>query len=328
MNKARGLLDSLMGPGRDVLVKDKVAAKEKFKDTTVCKAFLVGVCPMDPGILGGKRSFKVCEKIHSESMRQQFEAHPDATDLRAEYEGYCLRDLEHAVRECEARIASERTRIRDDWGRRRPPLPSAVIDKLSSMKRESSAMIQRAEAMDDDLFKEKQELIQRSGEIMKEAEEYEQAETKKAQEAAVPEEVCDICGTAFQGKAGDVAHQQFKIHNAYKQVRDNYELLLPKKEELEAKRKERKEKEARERGDDSRRKRKDDFEKTSDAQDGARRERSKDRSDRRGRGREEDSDRGRGREERGRDKRRSASRGRDRQRGGNSARSRSRSRRR
>lgn len=316
MNKARNLLDSLMGPGRDVLVKDKVVAKEKFKDGTVCKAFLVGVCPLDPGLLGGKRSFQACEKIHSESMRQQFEAHPDAADLRFEYEGYCLRDLEHAVRECEARIANEKARIRDDWGRRRPPLPSSVIDKLSSMKRESSAMVQRAEALDDDSFKEKEALISRAGEIMKEAEEYEQAETKKAQEAAVPEEVCEVCGTCFQGKSGDVAHQQFKIHNAYKQVREHYEILLPKKEELEAKRKERKEKEAKERGDD-RRKRRDD----SDAQDG-------DRSDRRGRGREDDSDRGRGREERGRDRRRSASRGRDRgdrgRGGGNSARSRSR----
>lgn len=239
MNKARAMLDALMGPGRDVVEKDKGKAKDKFKDPSVCKAFLAGLCPLDPGLLGGKRNFAVCDKIHSDIMRGQFEQHEDRKELEWDYKLQCMKSLEHAVRECEARILNEKARIRDDWGNRRPPLPVHVIDQVSRMKRESSATLAMAESLDDDKLKEKEQLLARSNEIMKDAEALEDSETKKAIKAAITEEVCEICGTCFQGSAGDAAHLKFKVHAAYKDVRDKLEELRPLKEEWEKKRKER-----------------------------------------------------------------------------------------
>ncbi|CAE7943254.1 crop [Symbiodinium sp. KB8] len=231
MNKARAMLDALMGPNRNEKEVDKAKAKEKFKDPGVCKSFLIGLCPLDRAYLGGKRQFKPCEKIHSEIMRDQFITHPDADELRRQYEADTLPSLEFAVRECEARIADEKGRIRDDWGRRRPPLPVPVIDKLSAMKRESSAKVKQAESLDDDKFQEKARLMAEAEDLTKEAAAVEEEETKKAIAAAVPEEVCDICGTCYQGAAADAAHKQFKIHNSYQEIRNKLDELKPRVDE-------------------------------------------------------------------------------------------------
>jgi RNA-binding protein Luc7-like 2 len=232
MNKARAMLDSLMGPGRDEVVKDKAKSLEKFKDDNVCKAFLLGFCPYDASALGGKRNFKSCEKIHSEVMKQQFEEHSEHAELKTKYEAETYSDLTRAVKDCEARITEDKARIRDDWGRRRPPLPVAVIDKLAQMKRECSAKVKKAEALDDDKFQEKAQLMAEANELTKECEELEEAETKKAVATAIVEEVCEICGTCYQGDAANTAHLQFKIHLAYQTVRDKIAELKPKLDEL------------------------------------------------------------------------------------------------
>lgn len=295
MNKARAMLDALMGPSRDIAVKDKGKSKEKFKDPTVCKPFLVGMCACDQAFLGGKRNFAVCEKIHSEIMKEQFEAHGEREELQWEYELACVASLEFAVRECDGRIANEKARIRDDWGRRRPPLPSKVIDVLSKMKRESSAMFKQAEELDDDQIKEKEALVSRSAELMKDAEAYEEVETKKAIAAAVPEEVCECCGTAYQGDAADKAHQQFKIHIAYEAIRKKLAELQPKKADWEKKKKEKMDEDAKKKRAEDWKKDAEDDEKPKKEKDSGKdrdrsRGRSKDRS--RGRGKRDDDDRG------------------------------------
>eukprot|EP00931_Biecheleriopsis_adriatica_P067759 TRINITY_DN41825_c0_g1_i1.p1 TRINITY_DN41825_c0_g1~~TRINITY_DN41825_c0_g1_i1.p1 ORF type:complete len:320 (+),score=83.13 TRINITY_DN41825_c0_g1_i1:75-1034(+) len=318
MNKARAMLDALMGPNRDEREKDKEKAKEKFKDKGVCKSFLIGLCPMDPAYLGGKRQFKACSKIHSEIMRDQFTGHPDAEVLRGQYEKDMLLDLEHAVRECEARILDEKGRIRDDWGRRRPPLPVAVIDKISAMKRESSTKVKQAEALDDDKFAEKQRLISEAEDLTKEAALMEEEETKKAVAAAIPEEVCEICGTCYQGDAADAAHKKFKIHLAYKEIRDRLEKLKPK---IEEQKKKKEDKDGSGADKDEGRRRTKDRDRDEDGKDEDRRDRS------RRRGRDRDSrepKRDRGRRD-SRDRGRDGDRGRDR---GRERRERSRSRRR
>jgi len=227
------MLDALMGPGRDAqLEKDKAKAKEKFKDSDVCKSFLVGMCPMEPAFLGGKRNFQACEKIHSEVMRQQFEAHPDTKDLRREYESALLASLKYAVGECEFRINKEKARMSDDWSRKKPPLPATIIDKLSKLKRESSSLVKAAEEIDDDRFQDKLAMTARANELAKEANDLEEVELKKAVETGVFEEVCEVCGTCFTGKTADAAHQQFKIHTAYKQIREKFAELDSRRAEL------------------------------------------------------------------------------------------------
>lgn len=228
MNKARAMLDALMGPGRDVADTDTKGSKEKFKDPSVCKRFLVGHCPFDKEALGGKRIFDACDKMHSELMRAQFDEHPEAETLRGDYEKQLLRDLEYTVRECGKHIASEKQRIKEDLRRKKPPLPTHVNDKLAAMKRESSAKITEAEKLDDDSLKEKESLITEAKGIMKERELLQEEETKIAIERVVPEETCEICGVSFTGKDGDAAHLQFRIHAAYQGIREKRAELLPK----------------------------------------------------------------------------------------------------
>eukprot|EP00435_Cladocopium_sp_Y103_P051211 s453_g15.t2 len=197
MHKTRAMLDALMGPGRNQLVKDEENAKEKFKDATVCKAYLVGCCPLDASLLGGKRKFAVCEKIHSDMMKEQLNKHPDAEQLKREYEKMLLRDLDFVIRECEAHIALENNRVREDVRRKKPPLPIQVNDRLAQMKRESSALIQRAEALDDDKLKEKEALTQQANEVLKEREEVLEEETKKAIAALPPHDICEAPDQPF-----------------------------------------------------------------------------------------------------------------------------------
>merc|ERR1712013_255330 len=141
--------------------------------------------------------------------------HPECKALIREYEKISLHDLEYVVKECETHIAEEKQRIRSDVRRKKPPLPLHTNDKAAQMRRESSALIQKAEGLDDDHLREKETLITRSAEILKERDEMLEEETKKAIENQVPEEVCEICGTAYTGSDGNASPLQFKIHGAY-----------------------------------------------------------------------------------------------------------------
>jgi len=312
------MLDALMGPDRDSL--DKGTAKnEKFKDASVCKPYLVGRCPLDVSLLGGRRKYAVCSLLHSETMKAQMEAHPEAETFKLEYEALALKELQEVVRECEVHINNEKARIREDerWVRKKPPLPAAVNDKLGAMKRESSNMIQRAETLDDDQLREKDELIRKANEIIKDREALLEVETKKAMDAIAPEEVCETCGTAYTGKDGDAAHKQFRIHEAFVKIRDWITELKPRAEEYEKKKQEKKEEEMR-------KKRKEDWDKAQENEANGKEKRDRDRGDRRD-GKSRSHGRDRNRDSRSRHKSREDRR---RSRSGGRRRSRSRDRRR
>eukprot|EP00930_Biecheleria_cincta_P057841 TRINITY_DN43713_c0_g1_i1.p1 TRINITY_DN43713_c0_g1~~TRINITY_DN43713_c0_g1_i1.p1 ORF type:complete len:379 (-),score=72.64 TRINITY_DN43713_c0_g1_i1:85-1221(-) len=237
MNKARAMLDALMGPNRDEKEKDKDKAKEKFKDSEVCKAFLSGFCPMDPAYLGGKRNFKPCQKIHSEIMKGQFDSHPDHAKLLPRYEIEAISSFERAVYECDVRLKDEKKRVREDWGNRRPPLASDALNKIHALKRDARLRFEAAEKMEDDNITEKKRLMTEADDLAKEADALEEVETKKAKDSAIPEEVCEICATVYKGKegsAGDAAHKQFKVHVAYQEIRDRLAVLKEKAEKAKS----------------------------------------------------------------------------------------------
>merc|ERR1712107_778266 len=74
MNKAKAMLHALMGPSRDLAPSDK---KEDWRDRKVCKAFLVAFCPYEKSMLGGRRNFEVCDRIHNEMLKVEFNKHAD-----------------------------------------------------------------------------------------------------------------------------------------------------------------------------------------------------------------------------------------------------------
>lgn len=239
MNKARAMLDALMGPGRDEKDKSKVS----YKDKSVCKGFLIGFCPYDKSVLGGKRTLEVCKKIHSDVMQAQYLADPKADEYRRDCEYVSLRDLEKVILEREGHIANERGRIREDYARRKKPLPPDVNIKLSAMKREASILIERAEALDDDKIREKEQLVKQSEELKQETEDYQKDEVKKAADMVQLEQLCEVCGTAYATEEDKEKHLAYRVHWGYEKVIARLDELKVKKDEIDKEREaERKEK--------------------------------------------------------------------------------------
>merc|ERR1712066_776720 len=97
--------------------------------------------------------------------------------------------------------------------------------------------------MDEDQIREKEVLVAKANEMLKDREDMLELETKKAAEALEPEEVCEVCGTSFIGKDGDAAHLKFRIHDAYAKVRERIAELKPRVEEWEKMKREKKDEE-------------------------------------------------------------------------------------
>lgn len=128
MNKAKAMLDALMGPSRDISKKDK--PNDEFKDKNVCKYYLVGCCPdailgkkleairqspasynISPGVIFDKASVlnpKGCEKLHSQGLRTQFAEHPDHAKYRRQYEEDLLKFIREIIIEAESKASHEK----------------------------------------------------------------------------------------------------------------------------------------------------------------------------------------------------------------------------
>lgn len=288
MNKARAMLDALMGPGRDEGNKDP--NKVGYKDRTVCKGFLLGFCPYGKEVLGGKRNIEVCKKIHSEVMQSQFNADPNSEQYRKDCELTSLRDLEQVISDRDTHMATERGRIREDFKRRKAPLPPDVNIKISAMKREALAMGERAEALDDDKAREKEQLNKQAADLKVEQEDYLKEQTKLAAERCQQEELCEVCGTAYMGKDDKETHFRYRVHVGYDKVIARLAELKEKKAAIEA------EKEA-----ERKEKRKKDWEKAQ-AKDKDRDGKGDDKGDDEEKSGEKDRDREADRKDRGRDR--------------------------
>merc|ERR1712113_468446 len=92
-------LDALMGPSRDVGAKD-----DDWREKTVCRKFLIGFCPYDKSLLGGRRGMDACHKIHNEMLREAFNKHADGaptSSFRRDCEEIALRGLAECLAEKE-----------------------------------------------------------------------------------------------------------------------------------------------------------------------------------------------------------------------------------
>eukprot|EP00930_Biecheleria_cincta_P027812 TRINITY_DN1945_c0_g1_i1.p1 TRINITY_DN1945_c0_g1~~TRINITY_DN1945_c0_g1_i1.p1 ORF type:complete len:378 (+),score=91.39 TRINITY_DN1945_c0_g1_i1:54-1136(+) len=259
MDAARAMLEQLMGPGRDEKEKDKTKAKEKFKHASVCKSFLVGFCPLDAAYLGGKRQFRTCEQLHSELMKDQFEAHPEKEKLKRDYEVKGIYDFERAVRDCEGRITTEKSRILEEWGKVKPidRLAPEIKSKVAEMKAQSLASMHLAEKLVNN-FNETRRLMKEADELTKKATALEEAECEKVKNAPPEEQVCEVCAACYMGSPeADEAHKKMNIHNVYQAIRDRLEQLREIEKELEAE-KEKKDKERNEKEQAEREKEKED----------------------------------------------------------------------
>lgn len=234
MHKAKAMLDALMGPSRDT-----GGRADDWKDKTVCKKFLVGFCPYDKAVLGGRRGNEACPKIHNENLREAFSKHEDGkpdSKFRRDCEDISIRDLMDCIAEKELYAKKQLENKRAEQKIRR--LPDEVNTKISQMKREAMGLKEKAAALEDSDARLKEQLEKEAATAIADYEAFVKEEERKAALAAPRAQSCEVCGTAYTGDEEYKMHLEYRVHHSYTQIQEKLEELRTKKAEWEKTKKE------------------------------------------------------------------------------------------
>lgn len=330
---ARALLDSLMGPSRDVQTEETDVA-EGFLDRKVCKRYLVGLCPND-WFKSTKREMETCGKIHSDLLAEEMRRHPNAEKYTAEYEEQLLNYLENIAQDTDRWVARER-------GNLRPPTKELQLS-AGWQKSFSEKNDQYKELMDQVKKLEESGEMGRCQELMETAQDVQKELDEIRGKFTVDtggEAVCEDCGVRYPlgdtpNEVGNrVSHFSGKMHEAYTTIRDKIKELRKNKKDgkwdcLRGRLRERtdedrgdrdrrgdKDRGDKERGDKDKGEKdkgeKDKGDKDRDEKDGGEKDQSKDRERKRSRSRSRSRKRSRSRDRSKREKKRSRSRSRKR----------------
>lgn len=241
MDEMRKMLDSLMGQTRDASLDE--AKKNKGKNFTapnVCKFHLLGFCPqyeLGNSKMTTKRNLGECAKVHSDAMKQEYEAHPEKAKFQAEYEKQLLPFLEAQVREADAWVARERANARKGDGKREETtvssMPTAVKEQVAQLTADMNKMMAAAEELAEkgDIEGSKFKVVL-ADEIKKKVTEIEEQYPNYT--VTLKEEwVCDICGTRTeavteQNETRFAAHFTGKVHLGYAKIREWVKTLREK----------------------------------------------------------------------------------------------------
>lgn len=217
MEDARRMLDSLMGPARDAAAKDQ--KDDGWKEKNVCKRYIVGFCPNDAKdnwFHNTRRDIGVCNKIHSDRLKQDFEVHADRERYEPDYQKEFLSFLEGLVREADAWIARERGNCQPPG--KRTKIPEKTRDRMVEMQDQSEALLKKAEelAENGDMLGSKQ-AVATSTNLKEEIKEIKEKHTFMS----VGESVCDVCGVRCNPdeQADYQAHLDGKLHESYSKIR-------------------------------------------------------------------------------------------------------------
>lgn len=221
------MLDSLMGPSRNQSCKEYKT--DGWKDRNVCKRYLVGFCPNnvhDNWFKNTRRDVGTCTKVHSDRLRQDFEAHPERARYELEYEREFLQFLENLIREADAWIAREKRNCKPA-GVSEMKMPQRVWEQMESMKEQSESLMKKAEELaDDNQIAASHEAVHQSDKLREEIGRMKERHTV----VTTGEEVCEICGVRCQpGEVADYqAHLDGKLHEGYLRVREEARKLREK----------------------------------------------------------------------------------------------------
>eukprot|EP00928_Gymnodinium_smaydae_P056205 TRINITY_DN39621_c0_g1_i1.p1 TRINITY_DN39621_c0_g1~~TRINITY_DN39621_c0_g1_i1.p1 ORF type:complete len:356 (-),score=73.30 TRINITY_DN39621_c0_g1_i1:113-1180(-) len=230
MNKAKAMLDALMGPSRDLAPNEK---KDEWRDRSVCKAYLAGFCPYDKACLGGRRSISACTKIHNEILRESFNKHADGaadSSFRRDCEDKALRDIADVISLRDSYANEQRNNKNAEMKIRK----TGNNKEVGAKKRKAMEIKEQADALDDtqgvEVATKKQQLLEEFAIRLQEYEAFAKEEEKKEDAAAPKASTCKVCGTAYYGDDEYNNHLAYKAHAAYLQVDENLRILQEKKE--------------------------------------------------------------------------------------------------
>jgi len=229
MDDARAMLDSLMGTHRNVPVKEARKMKgENFKGSDVCHFYLLGFCPKYEELFHStKRDLGECKLVHSDAMKEEYEAHPDYEMYKVQYENKFLHYLEDIVRGADEWVNRERRNIQSTNQQVEAKGPNDIAKgEIERLNEQGQKLLQEAEELaeagDIGSSKTKAALAEQ---VRKKADEWDA-------KARIPksEEVCDICG--LRTEAGDdsrrFTHLSGKIHLGYERIRNSLTELRAK----------------------------------------------------------------------------------------------------
>ncbi|KAJ7531455.1 hypothetical protein O6H91_14G044600 [Diphasiastrum complanatum] len=237
---AKALLDELMGKDRDLPLGQKKKKSRCFDDPEVCRYHLVAFCPHDL-FPNTKSDLGPCEKIHDDSLRQDYLKSDRIAKYEAEFLGYLERliaDLERKIKRCHERLEKEM------------PLTEharANNDRISAIAMEVRALLKQAEQEGEDgLVDQAQATMNKVEALNKEKDHLVRAvmpEFSNIIEKEKRMQVCEVCG-AMQASTDTekrlASHLEGRQHMGYFRIRQTLELLKKKREEeREAKRRER-----------------------------------------------------------------------------------------
>lgn len=234
MQDARALLDSLMGPSRDKGLEEQQKG-DGWKEKNVCKRYLVGFCPnsaQDNWFRNTRRKdIAVCEKVHSDRLRADFQKHRDYEKFRLEYEREFLNFLEGLVREADAWIAREQSNCAAPG--KVTKMPAKVRQNVEELKEASEKLMRQAEDLaEKGLVAESKLALEMSNEKKAEAKEIKEKHTYQSE----GERVCQICGVRCNPDepADFQAHLDGRLHEGYSKIREEVKQLRDKARSLPA----------------------------------------------------------------------------------------------
>lgn len=226
---ARALLDSLMGPSRDKRAASSGHAREGFLDRSVCKRYLLGLCPND-WFKSTKREMAQCGGIHSDILREELEAHPERERYVAEFESQLLEYLEDICMDADRWVARERGNLKPPGKELQLSLgwQKSIAEKQETYKE----MIERSQTLaEDEDLKQSHQVMERAQALQ---DEIDSIEAKFTVDTG-GEGVCELCGVRFPlgNTPNEIGNRQShfsgKMHEAYTTIREKVEELRRKK---------------------------------------------------------------------------------------------------
>jgi len=249
MDDAKKLLDSLMGQTRDIPLKEAKKKKgSNFKADNACKFYLIGFCPQQEQLFRNtKRHLGECEKVHSDALKEEFEACPERLEHETKYVRDLVRYMESIVRTADEAVSRQARNIQAANKELEERGPNDVAKREIEKIRENCNVLlneaeELAEAGDIEGSKQKQAIFEQT---KAKADDYE-AKSKQP----IKEEVCSVCGLRPEDGDGmrKFSHTEGKIHIGFVKVREWLKIMKEKQDKWDE---ERKEKRA---GDDEKRK--------------------------------------------------------------------------
>mmetsp|Transcript_41063 Transcript_41063/g.113109 ORF Transcript_41063/g.113109 Transcript_41063/m.113109 type:complete len:302 (+) Transcript_41063:105-1010(+) len=235
MDEARKLLDSLMGSSRDQDLQEQEKLKGKsFIQDSVCKHYLLGFCPnyeLACNKMVAKRSVKECQKIHSDAMRAEFEAHPDKEKFQADYEQTLLPVLEALVREADTWVSREqgnRKRIELSTPEKTTVnnMPASVKEEYEQLTQDMNKLMAAAEEIAEKGDVEGSKFkVMLAGEIKSKIKELEDRHIVTYTVTHKEEEVCEVCGARYEAAQSTnhgryMSHFTGQVHLGYVKIRE------------------------------------------------------------------------------------------------------------